>query len=178
MLIALLGLFLWFLFRNDTAPEVPGDDPDGRHKPLWSGVQAALGILMLAAGARILVDGAIDLAEAVGISRRVVGLTLVALGTSLPELATVIVAAMRHETDLILGNLIGSNIFNTLFIMGATLLMRPMEIDFLEVRLDLAMMLLVTIAILPMLHFRGRIGRKRGTTLLLVYLIYIVALFG
>jgi cation:H+ antiporter len=176
-LLVLLALFLWLLFRNDTAPEV-ADDPDVPRRPVRDSLQTVLGILMLAAGARVLVDGAVDLAEAVGISRRVVGLTLVALGTSLPELATVIVAALKHETDLILGNLIGSNIFNTLCIMGVTLLARPMQIDFREVQLDLAMMMLVTIAILPMLHYQGRVGRKRGTALLIAYLIYIGALFA
>ena len=137
----------------------------------------APGLLFLLMGGDVLVRGGSGLATALGISPLIVGLTVVAFGTSLPELATVIVAALKHETDLILGNLIGSNIFNTLCIMGTTLLVRPMHIEFAEVQVDLAMMLLVTVAILPMLYFRGRIGRKRGTTLLVAYLIYIVALF-
>lgn len=177
LMLALLALFLWILFRTDTAPEIPIGSSEPPPKPLWSALQTALGILMLAAGARVLVDGAISLAEAVGVSKRIIGLTLVALGTSLPELATVLVAAIKRETDLILGNLIGSNIFNTLCIMGVTLAVYPLEIDFVEVRLDLAMMMFLSIAILPMLHFRGQVGRKRGLALLAVYLIYITALF-
>ena len=86
-------------------------------------------------------------------------------------------SAVKRETDLILGNLIGSNIFNVLCIMGFTLLVRPLPIEFAEVRLDLAMMLVLAIGILPMLIVKGRIGRKRGSVLLAAYLVYITLLF-
>jgi len=177
ILLGILAGFLWFLFKNDVAPEVPLDPDQAPPKTIWSSLQTLLGVLMLAAGARVLVDGAINLAEALGISNRIIGLTLVALGTSLPELATVTVAAMRRETDLILGNLIGSNVFNVLGIMGTTLVVHPLRIHFADVRLDLAVMLLLAVAILPMLHFRGQIGRRRGMSLLAAYLIYVTALF-
>ncbi len=177
LLLLILGLFLWFLFKHDTAPPVDVEERDNLPGPIWSGLQIALGVLLLAAGARVLVLGAVNLAEAFGISNRVIGLTLVALGTSLPELATVVVAAMKRQTDLILGNLIGSNIFNTLCIVGATLLVRPLEIEYATVRLDLWVMLALTIAILPMLYFKGQIGRKRGSVMLTAYLVYIVVLF-
>jgi cation:H+ antiporter len=175
LLLALLGSFLWLLFKNSPSPEP--EEGDELPHTAWSALRTLLGILMLAAGARILVDGAIGIAEAVGISKRVVGLTLVALGTSLPELATALVAARKHETDLLLGNLIGSNIFNTLCILGVTLVVHPLQIEFTDVRLDLLMMIALAVAILPMLHYRGQIGRKRGATLLLAYLVYIGALF-
>jgi cation:H+ antiporter len=179
-MLVLLALYLWFLLRVSDSPEDAADEEDDDQettRPLWSALRVALGVLLLAVGARVLVEGALGAAESLGISKRVIGLTLVALGTSLPELATVIVAAMKRQTDLILGNLIGSNIFNILCILGATLLVRPLSVDFQEVRLDLAVMTAIAIALLPMLYFYGRIGRKRGALLLTSYVIYIVALF-
>jgi cation:H+ antiporter len=125
----------------------------------------------------VLVDGAIGMARDLGVSQRVIGLTMVAVGTSLPELATVIVAAMRREADLILGNLIGSNIFNILCILGVTLIVHPFSIPWAEVRVDLLVMLAFALFIGPMLSVRRRIGRKRGAVLLAAYALYIVSLF-
>ena len=175
-MLLLLGSYLWFLFRVAGSNEIP--IVEGKpERPLWSGFRVALGIILLAGGARVLILGAISAAEDFGISPRVIGLTMVALGTSLPELATVVVAAMKRESDLILGNLIGSNIFNILCILGLTLLVRPLEVEFSAVRTDLVVMTTFAISIVPMLYFYGRIGRKRGALLLASYLIYILALF-
>jgi cation:H+ antiporter len=176
-LLMLLAGFLWFLFKHDVAPEVPLDPTQAPPRRIWSSLQTALGVAMLAAGASLLVDGAMNLAQALGVSNRLIGLTLVALGTSLPELATVTVAALRRETDLILGNLIGSNVFNILGIMGTTIVVHPLRIVFADVWIDLAVMLGLAVAIWPMLIFRGQIGRRRGATLLAVYLVYVVAIF-
>jgi len=176
-MLLLLGFYLWFLLRQGRRTDDTPIAEEGSPRPLGSLLRVTLGIVLLAAGARVLVEGALGAANSLGISQRVVGLTLVALGTSLPELATVIVAAMKRQTDLILGNLIGSNIFNVLCILGVTLLVRPLSIDFQDVRLDLAVMIALAASLLPMLYFYGRIGRKRGALLLVTYVIYIVALF-
>ena len=176
-MLGVLVFFLWFLLRSDAGSTVIPIEEGKPPPPVWSALRAALGVMMLALGARVLIEGAIGAAETLGISQRVIGLTMVALGTSLPELATVIVAARKRQSDLILGNLVGSNIFNILCILGTTLLVHPLEISFATVRLDLAVMVLVAVAILPMLYFRGRIGRKRGGFLLTAYLAYMAVLF-
>jgi cation:H+ antiporter len=175
--VILLFIYLWLLLRagGDIPIEAEEEEPTGR--PVWAALRVTLGIFLLTVGARVLIDGAMGLATVLGISNRVVGLTLVAVGTSLPELATVIVAAMRRESDLILGNLVGSNIFNILCILGITMIIQPLDISWAEVRVDLAVMVAFAISIWPLLYFRMRIGRKRGATLLTAYSIYIATLF-
>lgn len=179
LFLALLAFYLWFLFRVGGEVPVVEDEEEKAAlvSPLWSGLRVALGVGLLAIGARILIDGAIGVASDLGVSQRIIGLTLVAVGTSLPELATVVVAALRAEGDLILGNLIGSNIFNILCIMGFTLLVHPLDIPFAGVAVDLWVMLGFSVAIVPLLGFRMRIGPKRAGLLLASYLVYVVALF-
>lgn len=176
-MLVVLAFFLWVLFKVDAGSKVIPIEEGKARRSAWSALRVALGIVMLALGAQVLVGGAIGAAETLGISQRVIGLTMVALGTSLPELATVIAAARKGESDLILGNLVGSNIFNILCILGTTLLVHPLEISFATVRLDLGVMVLVALAIVPMLYFRGRIGRRRGGFLLTAYLVYMAVLF-
>lgn len=178
LFVALLVGYLWLLLKMGA--EVPLEEIDDESPlppAIRSALRAVLGIALLAIGARILVDGAIGVAEDFGISRRIIGLTLVAIGTSLPELATVIVAATKRKGDLVLGNLIGSNIFNILCILGLTLLVHPFQVSFAENRIDLLVMLAFALAIWPLLLFRMKIGRKRGLTLFLAYAVYIVWLF-
>lgn len=180
LFVSLLVAYLWLLFKVGGDIEITkGETAEGAPPPsvLRGSMQVAFGIALLAIGARILVDGAIGAAEDLGVSRRIIGLTLVAIGTSLPELATVIVAAMKREDDLVLGNLVGSNIFNVLCILGITLLIQPFDISFAEVRIDLLVMLAFAVSIWPLLLFKMRIGRKRGLTLLVFYSAYIVLLF-
>lgn len=178
LFMALLVAYLWFLFRY--GGEVDLEVVDASAPPpttLRSAGRAVLGIALLVLGARVLIDGAISAAADLGVSQRVIGLTMVAIGTSLPELATVVVAARRRETDLILGNLIGSNIFNVLCILGITLMIHPLDIVYADSALDLWVMLVFALAIWPLLYFRAQIGRKRGATLLVAYLAYILILF-
>ena len=181
--VGLLGTYLWYLLKVGNEEPVPEEPAPESEAPVpaptigYSALRIVVGIALLTIGARILVDGAIGAAEMLGISQRIIGLTLVAIGTSLPELATVIVAAIRRESDLILGNLIGSNIFNILCILGITLIIRPLEISFAEIGLDMLVMLGFAVSLWPLLQFRMRIGPKRGATLLLTYGFYISLLF-
>ncbi len=103
------------------------------------------GLLAVLFGAQLLVDGAIDVARIAGISETVIGITVVAVGTSLPELATTLVAALRRHSDVALGNIIGSNIFNTLGILGAVALVKPLQIPDEVMSVDLWFMMAVTI---------------------------------
>ncbi len=178
LFLALLAGYLWLLLK--VGGDIPLEEIDQTVPPppvLRSAVRVAIGIALLAFGARVLIDGAIGAAQDFGVSKRIIGLTLVAIGTSLPELATVIVAASKRDSDLVLGNLIGSNIFNVLCILGVTLLIHPLEISFAETRVDLLVMMALAVSIWPLLVFRMRIGPKRGLTLLIAYAAYIVWLF-
>ena len=89
---------------------------------------ALLGIAITIAGAQFFVDGAINLAKNFGVSDTIIGLTVVAVGTSMPELVTSVMAALRKHSDVAYGNIIGSNIYNVLFVLGATSLIKPIEI--------------------------------------------------
>ncbi|SLN74380.1 calcium/sodium antiporter [Oceanibacterium hippocampi] len=135
------------------------------------------GVVGLVLGSKLLVDGAIDLAHIAGVSEEVIGLTLVALGTSLPELATSVVAALRRHADVAMGNVIGSNLFNTLGIMGATTIVQPVPIPRSIMSFDIWVMIGVTLLLLPMLFRNWPIGRGLGIVLCGGYVLYVFAQF-
>jgi cation:H+ antiporter len=139
---------------------------------------AALGVALLIVAAQALVTGAVSIAQALGVPERVIGLTLVAVGTSLPELATSLVAVLRRETDIILGNVVGSNVFNLGFVLGVAALVHPIEVDVVALRLDLLVMAVFTLTMLPMVMGGLRVGRREGGVLLLAYLAYVGWLFA
>jgi cation:H+ antiporter len=139
-----------------------------------------LGIVLLPLGAELMLDGAVQLATYFGVPSAVIGLSVVALGTSLPELATTVVAAFQRHSDLALGNVIGSNLFNLLAIMGLTAMLSPAPIAVPPafLRFDLLVMLATTGALF-FLAWRGRsIGRALGLILLTAYALYLGALFS
>ncbi len=131
-----------------------------------------VGLATLVAGSKLLEIGAISVARALGVSDAIIGLTLLAFGTSLPELATSVVAALKRHGDLISGNAIGSCVFNILLIVGATALAKPMLIDGIE-PLDLAFMVGLAVLAVPMMLFpRRQLGRFEGVVLLAIYATY------
>jgi cation:H+ antiporter len=138
--------------------------------------RALLGVLILMGAARLTVDGATGIASSLGISDVVIGLTLVAAGTSLPELATSFVAALRKEADIAIGNVVGSNIFNLLSIFGLTSLVKEISImdDFL--RYDYPIMIGVAILLYP-LCFNRRLEKREGAFFLALYVAYTMFLF-
>ena len=117
-------------------------------------------------------DGAKELAAFLGVSQRVIGITVVALGTSLPELVTAIVASFKRETDLALGNLLGSNIFNVLSILGITSIVKEIQVNYVIQHVDMLWMLGVTLLILPLMLYQRKLGRTEGIILLLIYVYY------
>ena len=133
----------------------------------------ALGMIGLPLGAHILVDSATQIAQQFGISDAVIGLTLVALGTSLPELATTVMAALRRQADVALGNVIGSNIFNLLAIMGLTSLVGPVPVDSGFLQFDLWVMLAASALLIPFVFFGWNITRIFGLGLTALYLLYV-----
>jgi cation:H+ antiporter len=185
--LILLLLFVVFLYY--TISEVVGQrrsDPiveavtqQTPAEPSWSTVpallMAAAGLAMLLGGAQLTVANAVSLAEALEVPRVVIGLSVVALGTSMPELTTSVVAACKGSTSLAVGSVVGSNIFNLLFVLGATSTIRPVEVPEAGGGGDLAVMALLAVALLVMSRSQAaHITRGNGVTLLLAYLSYMV----
>ena len=150
------------------APELEVGAADPRKIALW----LVVGLVALPIGAKILVAGASDIARSFGISEAVIGLTLVAIGTSLPELAASLASALRGRADMALGNVIGSNIFNILAIMGITAFFGPLPVPAEMLRVDLWFMLATTLLVGPFLIRHIAIGRLTGAALLAVYAAY------
>lgn len=183
ILLALLGAMLIESIvsvqrnrRQQSAMEEAPEGADETMSGLKIGVFIVLGLLGLPLGADLLIDGALGLARHFGISEAVIGLTLVALGTSLPELATTLIAAFRRHGDVALGNVIGSNMFNLLGIMGVTAFLGPLEVPPQLLSVDLWVMLAATLAILPAVFLRRDISRPAGLALSVAYLVYMVSL--
>lgn len=131
-----------------------------------------LGIMALVGGADLTVSGAIRIAEIAGVEQRVIGLTLVAMGTSLPELATSLVAAQRGERDIALGNVVGSNIFNLLAILGVTATITPIGVHPRALAVDNWVMLGFSMALLPIMLWGRRVSRADGVVLTLGFVAY------
>lgn len=175
-LILALIVYLWLAFRrgrvvDDVALDVP------QRGPVAAGLLAAGGIALTILGARLLVHGATGLAEAWGVSEAVIGVTVVAVGTSLPELATSIVAALKREGDIAFGNVVGSNIYNVFGILGATALVRPIPVPPEIASFDIWVMLAATVALTVVAVTGWRITRAEGGVLVAAYLAYCAVLF-
>lgn len=183
------GFMFWTIRMQDEGrrivPQVPdGPAPEPGHKVrqvFWGLGQVVLGVAGLAAGGQFIVTASVKLATSLGISETLVGLTLVAVGTSLPELATTIVAALQDEDDMALGNIVGSNLFNILAVAGPVGLVwtlraedRPLPLDVsvagTAIQMQLLSMLLLTGMVYVMIiRGRGQVGRLRGSVLLATY---------
>ncbi len=175
LLLLLFGVFMYYNFL--TGKEDPKKDaPEVESRRLWLSILMVIGGLgLLVGGGKLIVTGAVNMATKLGVSQSIIGLTIVAAGTSLPELATSVVAAYRNKPDIAIGNVVGSNIFNILLILGTTATINPIYL-YPGINIDLAMNVL---AGLLMLTFAvGGPGRKfdrrEGLALVLIYLGYII----
>lgn len=130
-----------------------------------------VGLALLVYGSDLFIRGAVEIAQAFGLSDVVIGLTVVAIGTSLPELATTLVALLKGETDVAIGNIVGSNLFNLFGILGLVAVMGESSTGGLA-RADLAVLMAATVALLPLVRTGGRISRAEGALLLMLYLAY------
>jgi cation:H+ antiporter len=138
----------------------------------------AMGLAGVLVGAELIVDGALDFARAAGIDETIIGLTLVALGTSLPEVAASVIAARRKHSDVALGNAIGSCIFNILAIMGIVSIVKPIAVPQVIMAFDLWVMLGVTVGFVVLALALPRIGKLVGLMFLLLYGAYVYAQFA
>jgi cation:H+ antiporter len=134
------------------------------------------GLCGLLAGSRFLIDGSVDIARSLGVSEAAIGLTLVAVGTSLPELATAVVAGYRRHSEVALGNILGSNLFNILAILGTLALASPFSLS-AALWTDLWIMVAVMVILLPVMWTGWRIGRREGLMFLLLYGCYMVLVY-
>ncbi len=134
------------------------------------------GALLLAGGAWLMIESAVDIATMLGVSPVIIGLTVVAVGTSLPELATSLVGALKGQAELSVGNVLGSNILNVLFVVGPISLFRPLQVEADVLAVHLPVMLAFGAVLLPIVWVRRRIGRMEGAFLLTGFLAYLVYL--
>lgn len=178
ILLILFALFLAYTIRtglkDKEASKEDGAQPAGKAQPWWLSTIYVLGGLgALIWGGDLFVSSSSAIARSLGMSEEVIGLTLVAVGTSLPELATSLVAALRGQADLAVGNVVGSNIFNILFILGTTATISPINPGGIGV-LDFSVMLLAVVlfALLVYIGKGRRISRGEGAFLLLIYATY------
>jgi len=152
--------------------EVEGADES---MPTWKvALYLVLGLVGLPLGAEILVEASTDIAEDFGVSDTVIGLTLVAIGTSLPELATTVMAALRRQADVALGNVIGSNMFNLLAIVGIASFVGPIPVDPQFLRFDLWVMLGASLLLAPVVFLKRDMGRMWGIGLSVAYIAYLI----
>jgi len=185
VMLAVLSIYLgstyWLERRKTAATIYEKETEEFEDIPIqraWLAPTYALGgIALLVVGADFLVDGSTSIARRFGVPDAIIGLSLVALGTSLPELATAIVAAIRRHSDVVLGNVIGSSIFNILAILGATAIIHPIEVSERFRGFDTFVMLGTSGLLILLLFALKRIGRRIGVLMLLGYAGYITLLF-
>lgn len=186
ILLVLLALILANAFREARAHKRAGEadeledieeaDPD---MPYWRvTLYLILGLVGLPLGAHILVDNASLIAKAYGVSETVIGLTLVAVGTSLPELATTVMAALRRQADVALGNVIGSNMFNVLAIVGIATFFGNIPVDREFLTFDLWVMLASSLLLIPFVFFKVDITRAWGFVLTALYVVYVAVVLS
>jgi cation:H+ antiporter len=137
-----------------------------------------VGLFLLIAGGHLLIESAVTIARSFNISEVVIGLTVVAVGTSLPELTTAILASIKKQNDVIIGNIVGSNIFNILGILGLTIIIKPIPISPAMLHAGMIEMLVASIIFSLLLLFRPQIGRGMGVCMLAGYIVYSYFLFN
>jgi cation:H+ antiporter len=175
ILLTMFGFFLWYV-RNQLRTDI--HEPDEKHKQysklkIWALI--LFGLAGLVAGGRLVVDSAIHIATGLGISEKIIGLTIIAAGTSLPELATSVVAAVKKNNDIAVGNIIGSNIFNIFLILGISSVIRPLSYD-RAFNTDIYFLALGTLALFVMMFTGGRkkLDRWEAALLLVAFVFYTI----
>jgi cation:H+ antiporter len=181
LVLGLVGFFSFIIYdarryNTGTTKESRARDAE-RKQPIKKRVIAVVGgIIFLAVGARLMVFSASSIAHDLGIHPVVVGLTVVAIGTSLPELAASVVGAIKNEMDMSLGNVLGSNLLNVLFVVGLVSMIRPLEVDASALQVHFPVMLAFGIVLLPLAWTHYRISRVEGGVLLASFTGYLVYL--
>ncbi|RUO18508.1 sodium:calcium antiporter [Aliidiomarina iranensis] len=184
-LFALAAYLSWAYWteRSGQAPSAELHIAEGKEvtslpkTSLWIMTAVLAGLLLLIIGSQILLKGAVGIAESFGVSEAVIGLTLVAVGTSLPELSISVIAAFRRHADVAIGNVLGSNIFNLLGILGISALLQPLPVHARILDFDQWVMLGVSVILLIFLYTGRRLSRLEGGLLVLGYITYVTLSF-
>ena len=182
LMVAALVSYLYYTARKSRVAD--GELVEAIEVPAWRRpLPVAIGLVILGliglfGGARLLVSAAIDISRMIGLSEAVIGLTVVAVGTSLPELATSVAAALRKHTDVALGNIVGSNIFNVLGILGVASMIKPIAISPGIASVDIPFMIGTLLLLAGLIAFRAGISRVAGGALLAAYAGYVVLLLA
>jgi len=193
MIAGLIG-YVWYSYRNDgvrngengsgeafatALNEEISEEIESAPKSLVIALLLVLGgIVGLVLGSELLVRGAVQIARAAGVSETVIGLTLVAVGTSLPELAASVTAAIRGHTEIAVGNVLGSNLFNILLILGVLAIVNPFDVDSSMLDFDVWIMAAVSLMVVPLIMIRGQFGRTSGLIFVMIYAGYITYQFS
>ena len=185
-LILFAGIILFTVIsirlgRTSNEEFEPAADGQGKQMSVLAALLLiVLSCAMLAFGADFMVDGATSVAKTLGVSDKVIGLTIVALGTSLPELAASVAAALKKEMDISIGNIIGSNIFNLMCVLGVSASIRPIPFDYMQYRMDFIIMMAFSAGLIILIQpwkAQGRLGRISGIIMFAAYSIYAWSLF-
>lgn len=184
-LLALFAYLSWAYYTERSSPALLGELHKAEAEELsmvpktvfWIVAAVPLGLLLLIGGSRVLLTGAVGIADHLGVSEAVIGLTLVAVGTSLPELSISVIAAIRRHADVAVGNILGSNIFNLLGILGISALLQPLPVHARILQFDQWVMLGAALLLMLFLYTGRRLSRLEGGALLVGYSIYVALSF-
>lgn len=177
-IILVLGLIIYLirLVRRPTvAHELDFDKSKGNI--IVFGLAVTIGLLALILGTQLFIESAVKIARTLGMSELVIGLTIVAIGTSLPELATSMVAAFHKHSEIVLGNIMGSNVFNLMAVMGVVPMFKAVNVPAQVIYIQLPLMLGLTIILFPILKLGNGVKRSAGVVLLAVYIVFTVYLY-
>lgn len=177
ILLLFFAVFLYYVFemaRNNRA-QLEENSTEPVVNPSWTKnlIYTIGGLVGIVFGGSLVVENSIEIALSLGMSETLVGLTIVAVGTSLPELVTSITAALKKQTEIALGNIVGSNIFNIFFILGASAAIHPLAVD-PKIFLDMWLMIFVTFLLLILSRTHYKISKIEGVLLAIIYIIYLV----
>jgi cation:H+ antiporter len=174
ILVTILVGFILFLIQNSRKNSaVVDEDYESPSNTIMTYVYLLSGLVGLKFGADWLLEGAVGIAEEAGMSKKVIGVTIIAFGTSVPELVASGMAAYRKQTDISIGNLVGSNIFNIMIVIGITAIVKDIKVDPTVMGFDMIWMLAISLALLPLMLLGKKMGRVHGILLLGTYFTFI-----
>lgn len=177
VMLAMLVLFILYNYHNSKEDDTEDEIPNQLVNKGWLNVVviAIAGLVAIVYGADLLIYGAVEIAKYFGMSEEMIGLTIIAVGTSMPELATSCMAAFRKQNGIALGNVVGSNIWNIVFIMGATSAITDVKIADQFILFDMWVMLFSSFMLLPVMMFKNKITRSEGLFMIVSYGVYVYA---
>ena len=175
MMVILLFLFLYYIFKSSKEEEITEEiEVDKGHGKAMLLFLSIIGLVVMITGAKLFVDSASNIARSLGINEVIIGLTIVAIGTSLPELAASTVAALKGHSDISIGNVIGSNIFNILSVFGFVSIFNPINISMELFSFEIPLMLILTIGLFALVAKIGKLNRVTGIIFLVIYTFFLI----